>query len=85
MERGTLYQLRNLIDRRNVTTKVKSEVNAAEDFLETVVVGYVISAVMVYLNMASLEDVPDTGQLKRYWGGLFNYLPIAIIIISIVR
>ncbi len=32
MERGTLYQLRNLIDRRNVTTKVKSDVNAAEDF-----------------------------------------------------
>ncbi len=74
MERGTLYQLRNLIDRRNVTTKVKSEVNAAEDFLETVVVGYVISAVMVYLNMASLEDVPDTGQLQRYWGEGIFYL-----------
>lgn len=59
MERGTLYQLRNLIDRRNVTTKVKSDVNAAEDFLETVVVGYIVAAVMTYLNMKSLNDFPD--------------------------
>ena len=30
MERGTLYQLRYLINRRNVVKKVKSDVNANE-------------------------------------------------------
>ena len=59
MERGTLYQIRNLINRRNVTSKPKSDVNAAEDFLEIVVVGYIIAAIMAYLSMTSLEDVPD--------------------------
>ena len=59
MERGTLYQLRNLINRRNVSTKPKADVNAAEDFLEIVVIGYVISAAMSYLNMSSLDDTPD--------------------------
>ncbi len=48
MERGTLYQLWNLIDRRNVTTNVKSDINAVEDFLETVVEGYIVAAVMKY-------------------------------------
>jgi len=59
MERGTLYQLRNLINRRNVLTKPKADVNAAEDFLEIVVIGYVISAVITYLKMASFDDIPD--------------------------
>ncbi len=59
MERGTLYQLWNLIDRRNVTTNVKSDINAAEDFLETVVEGYIVAAVMKYLDMKSLDDFPD--------------------------
>lgn len=61
LERGTLYQLRNLISRRNVSTKPKADVNAAEDFLEIVVIGYVISAVMSYLRMSSLDDIPDQG------------------------
>ncbi len=59
MERGTLYQIRNLIDRRNVKTKPKSDVNAAEDFLKVVVVGYIIgyiiAAVMTYLGMSSFS------------------------------
>ena len=46
MERGTLYLLRNLINRRNVTTEVKSNVNANEDFLEVVVTGHVIVTAM---------------------------------------
>lgn len=38
MERGTLYQLRNLINRRNVIKKVKSDMNACEDFLSLLLV-----------------------------------------------
>ena len=68
MEWGTLYQLRNLIDRRNVSTTVKSDVNAAEDFLETIVTGYIITAVMAHLNMTSLEDAPDPSIVSsRVW------------------
>ena len=34
MEMGTLYQLRNLLSGRNVTTQPKSDVNANQDFLD---------------------------------------------------
>lgn len=59
MERGTLYQLRNLINRRNVSSKPKSNVNASEDFLEIVVIAYVVAAAMCYLRMTSMGDIPD--------------------------
>ena len=57
-DRGTLCQLRNLINRRNVTKSPKNDVNAAEDFLEVVVVGHILTAVMSYLGMSSLHDKP---------------------------
>ena len=63
MERGTLYQLRNLINRRNVTTEVKSNVNANEDFLEIVVTGYVIVTAMKFLGMSSLNDIPHASHV----------------------
>ena len=58
MERGTLYQLRNLINRRNVTTSCKDDMNSCEEFLELVVIGYIITAVVDFLGMSSLTDVP---------------------------
>ena len=58
MEKGTLFQLRNVINRRNVSAKPKANVNAAEDFFEIAVIGYVISTTMSYLQMSSLEEVP---------------------------
>ena len=60
MERGTLYQIRNLINRRNVTTRPKSDVNASEDFLELVTDGYIVAAVMSYLGMSSFDDIPSS-------------------------
>ncbi len=64
MERGTLYQLRNLINRRNVTKEIKSDVNAIEDFIEVVTTGYIVSAVMTHLGMSHLgmshiNDIPS--------------------------
>ena len=47
MEMDTLYQLRNLLSRRNVTTQPKSDINANEDFLELVVTGYILTAVLI--------------------------------------
>ncbi len=58
MERDTLYQLRNLINRRNVKKEVKSDVNAIEDFIEVVTTGYIVSAVMTHLGMSHNNDIP---------------------------
>lgn len=46
MERGTMYQLRNLINRRNVVKKVKNDMNACEDFFDLIVTGHVIACTM---------------------------------------
>lgn len=59
MDRGTLYQLRNLINRRNVTATCKNNVNACEEFFELVVTGHVVSAAMKILGMTSIKDVPS--------------------------
>ena len=64
MERCTLYQLRNLINRRNVKKEVESDVNATEDFIEIVVTGYIISAVLSYLGMLCINDVPSDSILS---------------------
>ena len=58
MERGTLYQLRNLINRRNVVKKVKSDINACEDFLELVVTGHIIACAMNVLGMSAVNKTP---------------------------
>lgn len=58
MEKGTLYQLRNLINRRNVTKAAKSDVNSNEDFLEVVVMAYILVAATSYLGMSGLDDQP---------------------------
>ena len=60
MERGTLYQLRNLINRRNVIKNVKHDMNACEYFLEDVVNGHVIASAMELLGMSSIDDVPSS-------------------------
>lgn len=59
MERGTLYQLRNLLNRRNVKASPKSDVNASEDFIEVIISGYILAAVMTHLGMSSITDLPD--------------------------
>ena len=52
MEKGTIHQIRNLINRRNETKQVKSNVNANDDFLEVCVTDYLIAAVLDFLGMA---------------------------------
>ena len=58
MDRGTLYQLRNLINRRNVTKEAKSDVNANEDFLQICFTGYILAAVMSALGMEDIDGSP---------------------------
>lgn len=53
MERGTLYQL------RNITKSVKSDMNACEDFFE-VVTGHIVASAMDLLGMSSIDNVPSS-------------------------
>ena len=57
-ERDTLCQLRNSINRRNVSGKPKS-VNAAEDFVEVITIAHILTAVVSYLEMSELSDTND--------------------------
>ena len=59
MERGTLFQLRTILDRRNISTDVKAHVNAFEDFFDVINRGHIIAAALQFLKMNSLDDLPD--------------------------
>lgn len=57
---GTLYQLRNLLNRRNVT---KQNMSACEEFFILVVEAHILVAAMETFNMTSLNDEPSTPLL----------------------
>ena len=54
-----MYQLRNLINRRNVPKDPTTNVSACEDFLLHVVEAHILSACMVAFNMSSLDGTPS--------------------------
>ena len=56
---GTLMQLRNVINRRNIKTKAKDAVNAHEDFLQLIIECHLLAAGMEFFGMQSLEDTPS--------------------------
>ena len=60
MDAGTMFQLRNLINRRNDTKDPTSNVSACEDFFVHVVEVHIISAFMTAFQMSSLDDTPST-------------------------
>lgn len=57
MDKGSLFQLRNLLGRTQVTKSVKENVFAVEDFLEVVTQGHVVAAAMDLRQVSQLEDV----------------------------
>ena len=57
-EHGTLYQLRNKLNRTNVVKTPKKDVNACEDFLDIVTSGLVVSAFCTFLNLKTADEVP---------------------------
>ncbi len=65
MERGTLFNLRNKINRRNVSKNCKTDLNAHEDFFELVVEAYIVCAVKQYLKMNTIDDVPSEDVLPN--------------------
>ena len=59
-EHGTLYQIRNLLNRVNVPKRPKKNFDACEDFLCTVVEGLLLTASLKVLGMNSLDDNPKS-------------------------
>ncbi len=64
-EIGTLFQLRNLINRRNISTEPDNNYNAHDDFLSLTVIGYVLGAAMEILGMESVNDQPHEEILPQ--------------------
>ena len=58
-DRGTLVQLKHLINRRNVPADPKVNFNACDDFLTAVVKAHLLVLVMKHLGMTSFEDEPQ--------------------------
>ena len=58
LEKGTLCQLRNVIDRRNISAKAADDFNACDDFFVTVVQCHIVVAAMDLLQMKSVSDAP---------------------------
>ena len=60
---GTLYQLRNLINRRNVTQKPKDAAAPCEEFFSLVTEAHILCAAMTTFGMQSVTDNPATSDL----------------------
>ncbi len=59
---GTLYQLRNLINRRNVIKKPMDNLDACEDFIVLVIEAHILSAAMTIFNSVSSRHSCKGGQ-----------------------
>lgn len=62
--KGTLFQLRNLLHRTQVTKDVKSNVFTTEDLLEVITQGHVLAAAMTVKSVTKLEDLSLTESEK---------------------
>lgn len=60
MDGGSLNQLRNLINRRNVTKDPTKNFTANEEFFDLVTDAHILCAAMKVLNMKTLDDTPST-------------------------
>ena len=58
-EKGTLLQLKQLINRTNVPREPQNDVNASEDFLEVVFIAHTIAAALSFFGMTTVSDKPD--------------------------
>ena len=56
---GTLYQLRNLINRHNDIKKPMDNLDGCEDFIVLVTEAHILSAAMTLFSMENLEDRPS--------------------------
>ena len=59
MDGGTLYQLRNVINRCNITKKPTGNVTASEEYFLLVTEAHIVTAAMTLFQMDSLKDRPN--------------------------
>lgn len=59
IDAGTMYQLRNLINRRNVVKNPTDNVSACEDFFLLLTEAHILAAAMTLFSMKELEDTPS--------------------------
>ena len=65
MDGATLYQLRNIINRRNITKSPSGNVTACEEFFLLVTEAHILSAAMTVFQMQSLDDVPKSTHFRH--------------------
>jgi len=58
-DHGTLFQLRNKLNRTNVVNNPQNNFNACDDFFILVVTGLIIAAALKVLKMTSTNEVPS--------------------------
>ena len=64
-EHATLYQLRNVINRRNVVKDPMKDFNACDDFFMNVLTSHITAAAMKYMQIESLAEVPSENVLPH--------------------
>ena len=57
MDAGTLFQLREVINRRNVISDVSKDLTACEEFMELVTTAHVLTAAMHVAGASNLTDL----------------------------
>ena len=65
IDKGTLYQLRNAINRANVSAAAEDDYNASDDFFVLVARCHIVAAAMQYLSMKEVSDMPSHPQLTE--------------------
>ncbi len=58
MDHGTLWQLRCLIRRHNVSTDVSKEMNALDDFFHSVGKAHILAAALSFFDMDATNEQP---------------------------
>ena len=61
-DKGTLYQLKNVIHRTSVPSDPEDNMNAAEDFMQTVLEGYIVGAANELMGSKWEGTLPDLAE-----------------------
>lgn len=67
MDSGTLYHLRNLLMRRSVTSKIKSDPTACEEFFTLVVKAHILAVAMKKFGLKAMDDAPSNDRFGKHF------------------
>ena len=57
MDTGTLFQLRNIINRRNVITDISKDLTACEEFMQLATIAHVMSAAIHIAGVTNISEL----------------------------